>query len=272
MNSVKRINLVFFVTSILLLHKLANAGDSFPRACEGTVKHIHLAVGHDPSREMTVSFASQWNNPGNEAPIGGVRLGSRPDKLDRFVAEHEYPLQYKAIVEHSSHPDELYYSPYQHHITIDGLQPNTTYYYITVVGDRQEGIESLEGVIPVNSFMNQEDVKSYMRRRLAPPPYDGLSKPCTNSHTIRSFTTAPEGSQSPVSFAITGDLGQFQHSQETLEHMRRNRNNIDAVILVGDIAYTTGDHRRWDTFFDFLDDYSIFDEVPLQIATGNHGA
>ena len=53
--------------------------------------------------------------------------------------------------------------------------------------------------------------------------------------------------------------------------MKNNSENLDAVILGGDIAYTGFDPRGWDTFFDFLDDYSIFAEVPLMIANGNHG-
>jgi 3',5'-cyclic AMP phosphodiesterase CpdA len=45
---------------------------------------------------------------------------------------------------------------------------------------------------------------------------------------------------------------------------------MDAVILAGDVAYTTGDHRRWDTFFDFLDDFPIAEHVPMMIVPGNH--
>ncbi len=116
--------------------------------------------------------------------------------------------------------------------------------------------------------------KTDWRRSLCPPPYDGHEKPCLEGFQVRSFTTAPRpGSEAATSatFAIIGDLGQFDHSRETLEHMTKNRDGIDAVVLVGDIAYTEYDHRRWDTFFDFLDDFSIFDEVPLQVAIGNHG-
>ena len=32
----------------------------------------------------------------------------------------------------------------------------------------------------------------------------------------------------------------------------------------------TQDHRQWDTFFDFLDDYPIAEYVPVQIVPGNH--
>ena len=96
--------------------------------------------------------------------------------------------------------------------------------------------------------------------------------PCIADHEVRSFRTAPRSdTDRPVVFAITGDLGQFEHSQETLRHMKLHGDDIDATLLVGDIAYTDFDQRRWDTFFDFLDDQSIFAQVPLMIAAGNHG-
>eukprot|EP00980_Cylindrotheca_fusiformis_P030571 scaffold25049_cov127-Cylindrotheca_fusiformis.AAC.3 len=250
-----------------------------PRHCGGDVKHIHLAVGLDPSREMTVSFASKWSVPGVLAPIGGVHIGLAPNKLDRFVPEQEHPIRYETTSHHMN--GVMYYSPFQHHITIDNLEPNTTYYYVPVDGSRENGVEGLaskpiraENSGVESAFLNEtkEEERGRLResRRLAPAPYDGSNKPCAESSRVRSFTTAPDSSDAPVTFAIVGDLGQFGHSEETLENMRKHRDGIDAVVLVGDVAYTDLDHRRWDTFFDFLDDFSIFDEVPLQIATGNH--
>jgi hypothetical protein len=266
---------------------VARAKAGVPRSCEGSVYHIHLAVGHDPAREMTISFASTWSNNESVAPIGGVRLGLAPDQLDRFVPEQEYPLQYNTTIHHEHHPTQEYVSPFQHHITLGGLKPSTKYHYVAVVGDREAGIEKLAATSFGDSHSrssmeereammhgennNDEDGTLRLRRRLSPPAYDGSDKPCTDGHKVRSFTTAPESSESPVSFAIVGDLGQFGHSQEILDHMRKTRNKVDAVMLVGDIAYANGYHDQWDTFFDFLDDFSIFDEVPLQVATGNHG-
>ena len=197
--------------------------------------------------------------------------------------------------------EQSYHSPFQHHITIEDLKPATTYYYIAVVGNRTLGVDDLhqtnlrdhpsqhvggtENLAAEYEIMHSEEKQNesngsgsrYRRnwlRRLGPHPYDGHERPCIEGFKVRSFTTAPApGSVEARSatFAIIGDLGQFTHSQETLEHMRDHAEGIDAVVLVGDIAYTEFDHRRWDTFFDFLDDFSIFDEVPLQVAIGNHG-
>jgi hypothetical protein len=278
-----------FVVYVTTVTTVTTADTSKPRHCQGQVKHIHLAVGKDPTEEMTISFASKWSHPDVEAPMGGVHIGRQPHQLDRFVGEQELPITYISTF---IRRDEFYYSPYQHHITIDGLEPNTTYYYVAVVGDRKDGIAALratdlrdhptqhiENWVAENEILSYQEIheeednfrRRMRQRKLAPPPYDGSQKPCPESEKVRSFRTAPKTAVGPVSFAIIGDLGQFDHSREALEHMAEHREGIDAVMLVGDVAYTTFDHQKWDTFFDFLEDYSIFDEVPLQIATGNHG-
>eukprot|EP00934_Nitzschia_sp_Nitz4_P004694 Nitzschia sp. Nitz4//scaffold71_size96697//58901//60627//NITZ4_004700-RA/size96697-processed-gene-0.114-mRNA-1//1//CDS//3329557262//4684//frame0 len=272
-----------------------------PRHCRGNVKHLHLSVGKDPATSMTISWASKWSLPDVEAPIGGVHFGTSPNDLDRFVGEQETPLTYVSTLHH--HEDQFYYAPFQHHITLDGLEPDTTYYYVAVLGDRSEGIQALKDTplrdhptqhIGENLTAENEVIyaqqeleegledglrrKKRLRRALGPAPYDGHDKKCLEGHKVRSFKTAPlpknpldpQSQHAKTIFAIIGDLGQFPHSQETLEHMRDNRDGIDAVHLVGDIAYTEYDHRRWDTFFDFLDDYSVFSEIPLQVAIGNH--
>jgi hypothetical protein len=277
-----------FLASLLLASR-SLAGEVKPRHCHGSTKHIHITVGKDPSREMTISFASKWAHPDVQAPIAGVHVGTSPSNLDRFVGEQEFPITYDSSLPNG----DPYYAPYQHHITIDGLEPNTRYYYVPVVGNRNKGIQKLqdkplkdhasqhphesdmaENRIVSEQEMNDEEeglTRLLIRRKLAPHPYDGSEKPCIDDGQVRSFTTAPETTTGPVTFAIIGDLGQFEHSQETLEHMRDHSEGINAVVMVGDIAYTDNDHRRWDTFFDFLDDFSIFDELPLQIAAGNHG-
>ena len=262
---------------------------------------------------MIISFASKWAHPGVEAPLGGIHYGRAPHSLQEFVAEQEYPQTYNTT--NPKHHNEVYYAPYQHHFTLSGLEPNTTYYYVPVVGKRSDGAKALElkplrdhwtqhsqqeqhgqeNLQAENNIRGEEDVNDeeedtsrrqtrrrnrLFRRRLAPPPYNGSDKPCAEGGRVRSFTTAPAAVTSssstkdndviPVKFAIMGDLGQFDHSRETLEHLSNHSDDIDAVVLVGDIAYTDYDPRRWDTFMDFLDDFSIFDQVPLQIAAGNH--
>ena len=386
---------------LLFLHSVS-AGNHIviaPRHCHGDVRHLHLAVGDQPSRSMTVSFASTWAFPDRVAPIAGVLVAPSNDNdnttrkeyysqflnTSRFVPETEKPITYELYMEnHKGNESALYYAPYQHHITIEGLEPDTTYYYLPVLGNREYGIEGLEKRTRLSSLIQStstattpmqviqqhqqqngrvENIKAEKKptntlqqqlvnnegtdtsddgergsnnnnknknkrqlvqqnnafhtlkydhyyddtylerdydqntevvevlpgallwdrngRRLSPPPYDPTGRACIDPERIRSFRTAPkeveeEGTQTetalyPMVFGIIGDIGQFEHSQQTLNHMRDHPKGMRAVILVGDIAYPDFDGRKWDTFFDFLDDHSNFDEIPLMIAAGNHG-
>jgi hypothetical protein len=384
---------------------LVNANQNIviaPRHCHGGVRHLHLAVGIEPSRSMTVSFASTWAFPDRVAPIAGVLVGKVPTTTDhhhnnndynndyttttkflntsRFVPEIEDPITYTIYMEnHKGNESALYHAPYQHHITIDGLEPDTSYYYLPVLGNRVDGIELLEKSSRLSSIIktktksdtqqqqhpHTENIRTeekltneqqqllineqisntnnngnrqrqrrrqlsddsieyksssyysnfyydaaYLERdydtnteivevlpgtpmwdtnnrRLSPPPYDPTGIACIDATRIRKFQTAPEvdddtnnnnnntnnkkNAMYPMVFGVIGDIGQFEHSQETLNHMKDHRKGMRAVLLVGDIAYPEFDGRKWDTFFDFLDDQSNFDEIPLMVAAGNHG-
>jgi len=341
-----------------------------PRHCHGSVRHLHLAVGNAPSasRSMTVSFASTWAFPDRVAPVAGVFVGKIPPpnyySLDAEVAadashdyteflahsefypEQEDPLTYSILMEHRNADSEKYHAPFQHHITIGGLEPGTKYYYLPVLGDREKGIDSLEeharmhfGLLSArDQLKNQEEEQpqavniqsenqltkeqqelveetvdgghrnlqaikqrfeydeSYLARdydanmeivevspnapvwdqngrRLSPDPYDPTGIACIDAGKIRSFETAPDEEAEdvyPMHFGVIGDIGQFEHSQQVLNHLRDHRKGIKAVLLVGDIAYPEFDGRRWDTFFDFLDDQGNFDEIPLMVCAGNH--
>ena len=107
--------------------------------------------------------------------------------------------------------------------------------------------------------------------------YDGSQKECSSPYKIRTFRTASapsspgdESTMTPFSFAILGDLGQYPHSIETLRRLMKSSDEVDAIILAGDLAYSELDHRQWVTFLDFLDDFPIVDHKPMQICPGNH--
>jgi len=275
------------------------------RDCSGSIRHVHLAVGKDPSNSMTVSFSSIDSGKG-EPLIGGILLGTDPQRLDRVVREEEDPMSYEAL-QPRKHPN--YTSPLQHHVTLTDLEPSTTYYYKCVVRPFAAGFSHLEHsisrqfdklkegesiAVKVNiAFQNENDSpedegssrnllherarqqeRDLLTRRLAPPPYDSTQCKCPDPDQIRSFKTAPLPGimpDTPLKFAIIGDIGQFAHSEETLAHLiKENGEGISAIMLAGDIAYPEGDHFRWDTFMDFLDDYPIAAHVPMMITPGNH--
>jgi hypothetical protein len=262
---------------------VAEAVEVHPRHCGGMVRHIHLAVGNDPSTSMTVSFASIPSQ--YSPPIAAVLYGLSPDQLDTAIFDAEdSPRSYNVTVVDKKLGESVYHSPHYHHITITGLQPSTKYYYKPVVHAHHRDFEkyhlrkpdkSTKGVETLDSWAREAEIQEEdgYRRQLNAPPYDGSKKECPSYDKIRTFTTAPNPSSSnikPVTFAIMGDLGQFPHSEELVARLKRDKNEIDAVVLAGDIAYTETDHRRWCTFFDFWDDYQFADSLPIQIVPGNH--
>jgi hypothetical protein len=244
------------------IHNVVVGGDTHPRDCDGAVKHIHLAVGRNPKTEMTVSFASKWSDNGDDdMPIAGVRYGTRPDNLDRLATQESTPLYYNTTHPPDSQADagKPYYSPYYHHITIRGLQPGTTYFYIPVTGPRNwdnslgddlmalaaidwrdhptQHLENYYHSDQTDRLVSSENRDARQGRRvLAPKPYNGIRRECPEPNRVRSFTTARESQE--VRFGIIGDLGQFAHSEMTLRHMLRNADTMDAIMLVGDIGYT----------------------------------
>jgi acid phosphatase type 7 len=285
---------VVYCLSLFDIPVIYGAGHVNPRHCGGTIRHVHIAVGPDPSTEMIVSFASVPSI--YEPPIGGVFIGTSPDTLDVLHMESERGYGYNLTVptRQANYENDMYYSPTYHHITITGLQPSTTYYYKPVIHsnlrsfmkydrvkvtqefiDHHSDLEYVENFMIDDEGINQENGQRKLTQLF---PYDGTSNECPSPDKIRSFRTAPApynpndsiSSYTPVSFAIVGDLGQFPHSEETFARLILSRNEIDSIILAGDIAYPNMDHQQWDTFFDFLDDYPITDRKPMQIVPGNH--
>jgi len=120
-----------------------------------------------------------------------------------------------------------------------------------------------------------------------PRVYDAIQKQCPSPDKVRSFRTAPRPAEhasaatTPVTFAILGDLGQTSHSVELMSSLlssvgdgaENNRVNgsgtIDAILMVGDLAYAMGDPRKYDCFLDFLDDYPVVETIPFHMVPGN---
>ncbi|KAI2504626.1 hypothetical protein MHU86_9838 [Fragilaria crotonensis] len=110
------------------------------RDCEGSVRHVHLAVGPDPSSSMTVSFSSIPAESGDEV-YGAVLIGRDPHRFEQVITEDERPIFYTSP---QPRDGKNYTSPYQHHITIIGLRPHTTYHYMCVTRSTMEEILELQ--------------------------------------------------------------------------------------------------------------------------------
>lgn len=265
-----------------------------PRDCGGAIRHVHLAVGPDPAKSMTVSFASIPSHY-TPAPVAAVAIGTDPTALHVLVVAPEAPSAYNVSVTHdraaNGPPNEAgqaqYWSPYYHHVTITHLQPDTVYYYQPLVAGSRKDLTRTRPHLRTSTtgaYYTPEQAQTAVvmeeepdelegddealfpneqrHRRLAPPPYNGYEKACPAADKIRFFRTAP-ATPTTTRLAIVGDLGQFEHSQETLQRLYRNPDEFDAMILAGDIAYAGTDGRKWDTFFDFWDDTPLAERIPV---------
>mmetsp|Transcript_37849 Transcript_37849/g.55324 ORF Transcript_37849/g.55324 Transcript_37849/m.55324 type:complete len:533 (+) Transcript_37849:190-1788(+) len=235
-------------------------------------RHWHLSVGDDPSTSMIVSFSSHPKCAKSSAPVGAVLIGKEPNKADFVILEQNDARMYNATYPNKK-KGSLYTSDYYHHVTVDGLDPNTRYYYrcVTVPSVLVDNIANEEMEDAERGLRQQHwDMTSTIAADLAERRRRYL-KGGEDNDGAPSFVTAPApGNDSRVKFVIMGDLGERTHSYETVAYLDAHREGINAILLVGDIAYTQNDHDIWDKWFDMLDATSFASEIPLQIATGNH--
>lgn len=260
----------FLLLHFLLLLSIftASAADRVyvhPRSCE-TLRHVRLSVGRQPDATTSriVTFASRSSADKEDAPVGVVYLGTSPFELNQRVVQQDANSHYAlmGVGDKTGNAGKDYYSPYYHHVVLTDLQPNTHYYYRVGLVEQERNDDDDDD--------DDKEQSDNERQLLRWPPYNPDGKPCPDQLKIHSFRTGPFETDAPVTLALVGDLGQFPHSEDTLARMVRDADQIDVAILAGDVAYTEMDHRRWDTFLDFLDDYPLFSKVPLQLCPGNH--
>jgi len=229
-----------------------------------TPKQIHLSVGKNASNSMTVSFSASSNescNQKNDAlDVSGrtaaVFIGTDPQLLTRLVFEKENkiissPKTYSAWSTHG-----YYESDFIHHVEITELKPSTEYFYYCVLLD--------------NDNANSLTVQLSTFRRLRTATASNV-----DPSNILSFRTAPNTSKnSSVKFAIMGDMGTSHRAVKTANNIAADR-SIDAVLLVGDIAYANQDpsscttnHTVWDEWFTKME--FLLKAKPLQTSPGNH--
>ena len=246
------------------LFSLAQSVENYPivpRKCGGSVRHVHIAVGRNPATEMIVSFASIPSL--YDAPIGGVLVGESPTSMNMAFVETDRASGYNLTVhkDRGNYGDHLqeYYSPYYHHVTISGLKPGTEYFYRPEVHSKLRGFAKYDVRYAEQSEMIEAEREAYReagnivpddaatRNRFLQtlPAYDGSQIECPLPDKIRSFRTGPapaipgdDSTIAPISVAVVGDLGQFEHSEQTIASLIRSQSEIDTIILAGDIAYS----------------------------------
>ncbi len=254
-------------------------------------RHVHLSSGRDASTSVIVSFSShpcdigehnligdrrllknsnhsarnQYNTYEHLKPSrGGVILSTNRDDVVSDSSDHAIMIDNKddstgmirrynaTIIMKKERID--YWSEYQHHVVVTGLEPNTKYYYKCVVA---------AGTLTSDDHGNDNDDDDYYNdgenHESAYEDYYRTRKTQTennNNHThkstndsgnkIFSFQTSPSKSNESgrtTKFAVIGDLGVFDHTRESLQSMKKHSDAIDFVILAGDIAYGNGDYR-----------------------------
>ncbi len=226
-----------------------------------TKRHVHLSTAKDSSSSITISFSSHLcdsmggkkhrNGFDNDGSLyryhsgkksrhmrmlrGAVMIGTDPTEL-KLVEGHR-PSRYNATTYNKRKVVDQYVSEYQHHITVDHLEPNTVYFYKCVI------VMGTGGNDDVNKYEDIEaDEEERMLRGVDPSFMDDNNDQFPLSE-IFQFQTAPVPSKlSHAKIAVIGDLGTFKHSKQTLSVLA-SLVDLNGILLVGDISYANGNHR-----------------------------
>ena len=150
----------------------------------------------------------------------------------------------------------MYWSEYQHHIEIQNLEPDTVYYYKCLVLDHrihemmerieEEGREKDVEDEDEDEQKEEERLRRTRKRKRRILMRSNTNRVLVDNSTTFSFRTAPESaSMAKTKVAILGDLGLFDHTKTTLGVLasRTSIDDIDSIVMVGDLSYANGQHR-----------------------------
>jgi len=250
-----------------------------------TNRHLHTSSLSDASQSVILSFSSLpcdildhnlWIRDHNtklfeqiQPMQGAVLIGNNPLKLDTIYFS-KGSMRYNLTIKKKMSKHFVYWSEYYHHVVIDNLSPNTLYYYQCIVIDKSTmnslNVNHTNGpfkIKPLNqSLATNVDMKEIVRKASV-----------KDSTSFHSFKTGPKPhSSAHTKVGIIADIGVFQHSKETLFQMSTEVNSLDAIFILGDIAYANSDHRIWDDWFTMMDDFLFLRNKPIYIVAGNHDA
>lgn len=233
------------------------------RDCSHVPHHVRLAIGHDDT--MTVSFASTWSDQ-KAAPIGGVVIGTQ------LFVEQESPRSYNFTHLYYGEEPDPYASAYYHHVTVDGLDPDTEYSYRPVFAATREELTALvdSGVMGAlekereKEEMENDLENSQHRSLFDQHGYNSKSQACPAANEFRTFRTAPASIAATI--GVLGDIGRTKTAEQTLARLVGS--DLDFLLFAGDLCYCYGYAPFWDIFLDLMDDYPI--GVPFMTVPGNH--
>ncbi|GAV57861.1 Metallophos domain-containing protein/Metallophos_C domain-containing protein [Cephalotus follicularis] len=87
-----------------------------------------------------------------------------------------------------------------------------------------------------------------------------------SSNSDREFNFKTPPAQLPINFAVSGDLGQTDWTNSTLNHI--SNSNYDMLILPGDLSYADTEQDRWDSFGHLVE--PLASQRPWMVTQGNH--
>ena len=193
------------------------------RNCHGAIHHVHLAVGHDPSTSMTVSFSTAFmvgtnSDETNQNLVAGVLYGTDAWENRNLVAivdsndnrNPSSPRQYNVTL--SADNKHIYHSPYYHHVTLRNLQPNIVYYYQPLVAtSRQALYDQVHNITSHNNQKSGIDSRHQYQRHLR----------SAVSHSDNDPNMDEEQRQQPQQQPQQWDEDYIYHDQQPLQQYRQ---------------------------------------------------
>ncbi|KAK9921228.1 hypothetical protein M0R45_029747 [Rubus argutus] len=85
-------------------------------------------------------------------------------------------------------------------------------------------------------------------------------------HARPSFSFKTPPAAFPLTFAVAGDLGQTEWTNETLQHI--SRSPYDLLLLPGDLSYADFNQHLWDSFGRLVQ--PLASQRPWMVTEGNH--
>mmetsp|Transcript_12092 Transcript_12092/g.16712 ORF Transcript_12092/g.16712 Transcript_12092/m.16712 type:complete len:511 (-) Transcript_12092:439-1971(-) len=238
-----------------------------------TPRHVHTALGNDPSTSVTVSFSSSFH-PKCRRYTAAVFVGKHASNLDSLVFGNSEPRQYNRTFIQWKHKaavgEEEYKSDLIHHIKLTGLLPNTKYFFRCALLQKEVSIPTdMNKADMASGFQHDRfDSVSRLLRKTATFP-QGPSSVLFFDEALSSFKTGPVPGSGlgSIKFVIIGDIGQTDIAESTAQIIA-DESDIDSIFLAGDIAYADAKHHLWDSWFDKMKD--LLRTSTLHTAPGNH--